>query len=114
MGKDPLPEEEIAAKLAALPGWVREGDTITRTFGIRYHGGVAMIVNIADVQRLIGRGHRPAMGPRTVRHHDARRRTPPHRGRLRPGLADRPDRCGTPGTVPQRLTGSHGYVPAAQ
>ncbi|MFI5725409.1 4a-hydroxytetrahydrobiopterin dehydratase [Streptomyces cyaneofuscatus] len=54
MGKDPLSEEEIAAKLAALPGWVREGDTITRTFGIRYHGGVAMIVNIADVQRLIG------------------------------------------------------------
>ncbi|MFD8464284.1 4a-hydroxytetrahydrobiopterin dehydratase [Streptomyces cyaneofuscatus] len=54
MGKDPLPEEEIAAKLAALSGWVREGDTITRTFGIRYHGGVAMIVNIADVQRLIG------------------------------------------------------------
>lgn len=54
MGKDPLPEEEIAAKLAALPGWVREGDTITRTFGMRYHGGVAMIVNIADVQRLIG------------------------------------------------------------
>ncbi|MFJ9307844.1 4a-hydroxytetrahydrobiopterin dehydratase [Streptomyces cyaneofuscatus] len=54
MGKDPLPEEEIAAKPAALPGWVREGDTITRTFGIRYHGGVAMIVNIADVQRLIG------------------------------------------------------------
>ncbi|MGW1207769.1 4a-hydroxytetrahydrobiopterin dehydratase [Streptomyces cyaneofuscatus] len=54
MGKDPLSEEEIAAKLAELPGWARGGDTITRTFGIRYHGGVAMIVNIADVQRLIG------------------------------------------------------------
>ncbi|WP_432147347.1 4a-hydroxytetrahydrobiopterin dehydratase [Streptomyces sp. bgisy029] len=54
MGKDPLSDEEIAAKLAELPGWVREGDTITRTFGIRYHGGVAMIVHVADVERLIG------------------------------------------------------------
>ncbi|MEU3207249.1 4a-hydroxytetrahydrobiopterin dehydratase [Streptomyces cyaneofuscatus] len=54
MDKDPLSDEEIPAKLAALPGWAREGDTITRTFGIRYHGGVAMIVNIADVERLIG------------------------------------------------------------
>lgn len=54
MGKDPLSDEEIAAKLAELPGWAREENMITRTFGIRYHGGVAMIVNIADVERLIG------------------------------------------------------------
>ncbi|MFJ9528441.1 4a-hydroxytetrahydrobiopterin dehydratase [Streptomyces cyaneofuscatus] len=54
MGKDPLANGEIAAKLAELPGWAREGDTITRTFEIRYHGGVAMIVNVADVERLIG------------------------------------------------------------
>ncbi|MER6192275.1 4a-hydroxytetrahydrobiopterin dehydratase [Streptomyces cyaneofuscatus] len=54
MGKDPLSDEEIAAKLAELPGWAREENMITRTFGIRYHGGVAMIVNIADVERLTG------------------------------------------------------------
>ncbi|MFI7239592.1 4a-hydroxytetrahydrobiopterin dehydratase [Streptomyces cyaneofuscatus] len=54
MGKDPLSDGEIAAKLAELPGWAREGNTITRTFGIRYHGGVAMIVNVADVERLVG------------------------------------------------------------
>lgn len=54
MGKDPLPDEEISVRLAELPGWVREEDAITRTFGIRYHGGVAMIVNVADVERLIG------------------------------------------------------------
>ncbi|MFJ6510140.1 4a-hydroxytetrahydrobiopterin dehydratase [Streptomyces sp. NPDC091406] len=54
MGKDPLPDEEIAAHLAELPGWTREGDTITRAFGIRYHGGVALIVNVADVERLVG------------------------------------------------------------
>lgn len=54
MGKHPLSEGEIAAELAELPGWEREGDAITRTFGIRYHGGVAMIVNVADAQRLVG------------------------------------------------------------
>ncbi|MFJ7086833.1 4a-hydroxytetrahydrobiopterin dehydratase [Streptomyces griseus] len=54
MGKDPLSDEEIAARLAELPGWVREGDTITRAFGVRYHGGVALIVNVADVERLVG------------------------------------------------------------
>ncbi|GHF45521.1 4a-hydroxytetrahydrobiopterin dehydratase [Streptomyces sp. NRRL_ISP-5395] len=54
MGKDPLPDEEIAARLAELPGWVREGDTITRAVGVRDHGGVALIVNVADVERLVG------------------------------------------------------------
>ncbi|MFQ6849710.1 4a-hydroxytetrahydrobiopterin dehydratase [Streptomyces sp. 35M1] len=54
MGKDPLPDEEIAAHLAELPGWVREKDTITRAFRVRYHGGVALIVNVADAERLVG------------------------------------------------------------
>ncbi|WP_319054451.1 4a-hydroxytetrahydrobiopterin dehydratase [Streptomyces europaeiscabiei] len=49
----PLTEDEIAAALATVPGWRREGDEITRTYGIRYHGGVAMIVHVADVERLI-------------------------------------------------------------
>ncbi|MFJ4962480.1 4a-hydroxytetrahydrobiopterin dehydratase [Streptomyces sp. NPDC088729] len=54
MGKGSLTDEEITERLAALPGWVRVGDEITRTFGIRYHGGIAMIVHVADVERLIG------------------------------------------------------------
>ncbi|ARQ70017.1 4a-hydroxytetrahydrobiopterin dehydratase [Streptomyces marincola] len=49
-----MTEPEITARLARLPGWRREGHSITRTFGIRYHGGVAMIVHVADVERLIG------------------------------------------------------------
>ncbi|WP_030747754.1 4a-hydroxytetrahydrobiopterin dehydratase [Streptomyces griseus] len=52
--KAPLSEDGIAAALASVPGWRREGDGITRSFGIRYHGGVAMIVHVADVERLIG------------------------------------------------------------
>jgi 4a-hydroxytetrahydrobiopterin dehydratase len=49
----PLTEDEIAAALETVPGWRRDGDEITRTFGIRYHGGVAMIVHVADVERLV-------------------------------------------------------------
>jgi 4a-hydroxytetrahydrobiopterin dehydratase len=49
----PLTEDEIEAALQEVPGWRRVGDEITRTFAIRYHGGVAMIVHVADVERLI-------------------------------------------------------------
>ncbi|MET8970228.1 4a-hydroxytetrahydrobiopterin dehydratase [Streptomyces hydrogenans] len=52
--KAPLSEDGIEAALASVPGWRREGDEITRSFGIRYHGGVAMIVHVADIERLIG------------------------------------------------------------
>lgn len=48
----PLSEDEIEKALRAAPGWRREGDEITRTFEIRYHGGVAMIVHVADIERL--------------------------------------------------------------
>jgi 4a-hydroxytetrahydrobiopterin dehydratase len=50
----PLNEQEIADHLRDAPGWSRSGDEITRTYRIRYHGGVAMIVHVADVERLIG------------------------------------------------------------
>ncbi|UIX29552.1 4a-hydroxytetrahydrobiopterin dehydratase [Streptomyces sp. GQFP] len=49
----PLTEDKIDAALREVPGWRREGDEITRTFGIRYHGGVALIVHVADVERLV-------------------------------------------------------------
>ncbi|MEU7019544.1 4a-hydroxytetrahydrobiopterin dehydratase [Streptomyces sp. NPDC046203] len=50
----PLTEAEIETALAEVPGWLRADNEITRTFAIRYHGGVAMIVHVADVERLIG------------------------------------------------------------
>lgn len=49
----PLTEEQIEAALREVPGWRRGGDEIIRTYGIRYHGGVAMIVHVADIERLI-------------------------------------------------------------
>ncbi|MFH8254453.1 4a-hydroxytetrahydrobiopterin dehydratase [Streptomyces roseolus] len=51
--KAPMTETEIEEALASVPGWRREGDEITRSYAIRYHGGVAMIVHVADVERLI-------------------------------------------------------------
>lgn len=48
-----LSDEEIEAKLADLPGWERVGNEIVRTFRTgRYHGGVALIVHVADMERL--------------------------------------------------------------
>ncbi|WP_228980325.1 4a-hydroxytetrahydrobiopterin dehydratase [Streptomyces sp. DH12] len=52
--KAPLTDAEIQAALARVPGWRRAGHEITRSYAIRYHGGVAMIVHVADVERLIG------------------------------------------------------------
>jgi len=50
-----LSDAEIDRELVGLPGWERVGDEITRTFTTgRYHGGVALIVHVADVERLIG------------------------------------------------------------
>ncbi|MFF9018437.1 4a-hydroxytetrahydrobiopterin dehydratase [Streptomyces sp. NPDC014870] len=49
----PLSDEEITERLAALPGWERQGDEITRTYPIRYHAAVAAIVTIADRSRRV-------------------------------------------------------------
>ncbi len=52
---EPLTDAEVESRLAGLPGWERRGDEITRTFRTgRYHGGVALIVHVADIERLIG------------------------------------------------------------
>ncbi|TXS15534.1 4a-hydroxytetrahydrobiopterin dehydratase [Streptomyces sp. adm13(2018)] len=50
---EPLTEAEIEAALAAVPEWDREGETISRTYPIRYHAAVAAIVTIADRSRRV-------------------------------------------------------------
>jgi 4a-hydroxytetrahydrobiopterin dehydratase len=50
----PLADDDIEARLRELPGWARAGQEITKSFRVRYHGGVALIVHVADVERLIG------------------------------------------------------------
>ena len=57
MAPTPLTDEEIAAELAALPGWERDGDTITRTFAHTYHECVHLAMYVAAKAREIG--HHP-------------------------------------------------------
>lgn len=49
-----LSDSEVEEYLRDLPEWKRVGNEITRTVPMRYHGGVALIVHVADVERLIG------------------------------------------------------------
>jgi len=53
----PLSETEIEAGLAALPGWTRAGDAITRTFAHTYHECVHLAVYVAAKAREVG--HHP-------------------------------------------------------
>ena len=44
----PLPDDAIARKLAALPGWVRAGEEIVRTFDRgNFNGSIAFVNAIA-------------------------------------------------------------------
>jgi 4a-hydroxytetrahydrobiopterin dehydratase len=44
----PLPEEAIIRELGALPGWVREGEEIVRTFDRgNFNGSIAFVNAIA-------------------------------------------------------------------
>jgi 4a-hydroxytetrahydrobiopterin dehydratase len=44
----PLPKDAIKLKLAALPGWVREGEEIVRTFDRgNFNGSIAFVNAIA-------------------------------------------------------------------
>jgi 4a-hydroxytetrahydrobiopterin dehydratase len=55
----PLDDGEIAARLAALPGWERDGDEITRTFAHTYHECVHLAVYVAAKAREVS--HHPDM-----------------------------------------------------
>jgi 4a-hydroxytetrahydrobiopterin dehydratase len=55
----PLGEDEIVGRLAALPGWSRDGDEIARTFAHTYHECVHLAVYVAAKAREAG--HHPDM-----------------------------------------------------
>lgn len=54
-----LGEDEITARLAALPGWKRDGNEITRTFTHTYHECVHLAVYVAAKAREVS--HHPDM-----------------------------------------------------
>jgi 4a-hydroxytetrahydrobiopterin dehydratase len=56
---EPLADDEIAARLAALPGWTRQGDEIAKTFTHTYHECVHLAVYVAAKAREVS--HHPDM-----------------------------------------------------
>lgn len=54
---EPLTEAEITDRLAALPGWTRDGDTITRTFSHTYHETLHLALYVGAKAREVG--HHP-------------------------------------------------------
>jgi 4a-hydroxytetrahydrobiopterin dehydratase len=55
----PLDEAQVREALAALPGWSRDGDSITRTFSCGYHECVHLAMYVAAKAREVG--HHPDM-----------------------------------------------------
>jgi len=53
----PLPDDEIAERLARLDGWTRDGDEITKTFAHTYHECVHLVMYVAAKAREVG--HHP-------------------------------------------------------
>ena len=46
--RDPLPADDIRARLAERVGWTGDTREITKTFDVEYHAGVATIVDVAE------------------------------------------------------------------
>ena len=53
----PLTDKEITERLAALDGWARDGNEITRTFKHSYHECVHLAMYVAAKAREVG--HHP-------------------------------------------------------
>lgn len=81
MKPQPLPDEDVARELLALPGWTRDGREIVRTFDRRdFDGSIAFVNRVAAAANAAD--HHPDLNVRwnvvTVRlsSHDAGGLTP--------------------------------------
>lgn len=64
---EPLSAEEIAERLAELPGWSLDGDRLARTYRLSSHfGATAMVVHIAQVQEELNHHSDLTLGYNTV------------------------------------------------
>jgi 4a-hydroxytetrahydrobiopterin dehydratase len=58
MADTPLSDEQISASLTALPGWQRDGDTLTKTYKLdKYMAGLAFAAAVGTVAE--GLDHHP-------------------------------------------------------
>ncbi|MCL2580984.1 MAG: 4a-hydroxytetrahydrobiopterin dehydratase [Streptosporangiales bacterium] len=53
----PLTDDEIARRLAGLPGWARDGNAIARTYAHTWHECVHLLTYVAAKARELG--HHP-------------------------------------------------------
>jgi 4a-hydroxytetrahydrobiopterin dehydratase len=51
--REPLTADEIAARLAALPEWTREGDALVRVYQIDYDTAAEIIGQVAQISRRV-------------------------------------------------------------
>ncbi len=60
MARTPLNDSEISERLAQLPGWQRDGDTITKTYKVdSYLAGLAFACAVGTIAE--GMDHHPDM-----------------------------------------------------
>lgn len=60
MARTPLTDSEITERLAALPGWQRDGDNLTKTYKFSsYLAGLAFATTIGTIAE--GMDHHPDM-----------------------------------------------------
>ncbi|MZF54634.1 4a-hydroxytetrahydrobiopterin dehydratase [Streptomyces sp. SID5594] len=67
MSAEPLSKTEIEQRLESLPGWVLEGDRITRTYRLPSHfAAAALTVHIAQIQEELNHHSDLTLGYNTV------------------------------------------------
>ncbi|MEU9332496.1 4a-hydroxytetrahydrobiopterin dehydratase [Streptomyces sp. NPDC048290] len=67
MGAEALSSQDVTARLAALPGWTRDGDRIGRIYRLASHlAATALVVHIAQVQEELNHHSDLTLGYNTV------------------------------------------------
>ncbi|MFI9615013.1 4a-hydroxytetrahydrobiopterin dehydratase [Streptomyces sp. NPDC052023] len=67
MPVEPLSQKEIEDRLAELPGWSLDGDSLTRSYRLASHfAATALVVHIAQVQEELDHHCDLTLGYRTV------------------------------------------------
>jgi 4a-hydroxytetrahydrobiopterin dehydratase len=67
MATEPLPRDEIEARLLDLPGWSVEGGRLTRAYRLGTHfAATALVVHIAQIQEELNHHSELTLGYNTV------------------------------------------------
>jgi 4a-hydroxytetrahydrobiopterin dehydratase len=50
---EPLTEDEITERLTALPGWSRVGDSISKSYRLKYLAGLGLITHVVVIEEAM-------------------------------------------------------------